>query len=100
MKQTITEHQFIEAFNKTRPENFDYEGLGILFNYFEQYEQDTGEELELDVIAICCDYSQASPKEIADAFNLDENEDVLEFLSMNTQVLGECSHGEIIYQNF
>ena len=56
MIQTINEYQFADAFNKIRPDNFTYRGLIALYNYFEQYEEDTGEQIELDVIAICCDY--------------------------------------------
>ena len=57
MKTTVTIYDFIEAFrNADRRENFSREGLGLLFDYFEQYEQAIGEEMELDVIALCCDY--------------------------------------------
>ena len=27
-------------------------------NYLEEYEQDTGEDLELDVIGLCCDFTE------------------------------------------
>ena len=58
MKQTINEYQFTEAFKRIRPNNFSYEGLKALFEWFEELENDTGEEMELDVIAICCDFSE------------------------------------------
>tara|TARA_R110000787_G_scaffold254490_1_gene359785 strand:+ start:654 stop:950 length:297 start_codon:yes stop_codon:yes gene_type:complete len=58
MKQTINENQFIDAFEKLRPNNFTYEGLSSLYNYLEEFENDTDKEVELDVIAICCDYTQ------------------------------------------
>ena len=58
MKQTITESMFIDAFMRIRPHNFSYNGLKALFGYFEQYEEDTGEDIELDVIAICCEYGE------------------------------------------
>jgi len=57
MKATIGLSQFREAF-QIRKENFSYAGLEALFNYLEQYEEDTGEELELDPIALCCDYAE------------------------------------------
>lgn len=41
-----------------RSENFSYEGLEALYNYLEQYEEDTGEEIELDIIALCCEFSE------------------------------------------
>ena len=58
MKQTINEYQFKDAFQKCRPDNFSYEGLTALYDYLEDYEADTGEEMELDVIAICCEFTE------------------------------------------
>ena len=58
MKQNINEYQFERAFNECRPNNFSYEGLSALYDYLMQYEEETGQELELDVIAICCDFTE------------------------------------------
>jgi len=56
MIQKINEYQFADAFKRIRPDNFSYEGLKALYDYLEDYEDDTGGQIELDVIAICCDY--------------------------------------------
>ena len=60
MKQTITESQFIDAFKSwdTYKNQFSYDGLKALFEWFEEYENDTGEEMELDVVAICCEFTE------------------------------------------
>lgn len=59
MKTTVTKHDFREAFRTLRPNNFSYEGLGKLFDYIEELEEDTGHpEVELDVIAFCVDFSE------------------------------------------
>jgi len=58
MKQTVTKYQFHRAFEEMRPENFSYAGLDALFDYFEELESDIGEEIELDVIGICCDFTE------------------------------------------
>ena len=58
MKQTVYLEDFRRAFESTRPKQFSYDALTSLYNYFEQLEDDIGEELDLDVIAICCDYSE------------------------------------------
>ena len=59
MKQTIDMYQFERAFkNMGRGEQFSYEGLQALYLYLEEYEEDTGEEIELDVVALCCDYAE------------------------------------------
>jgi len=67
MKQTVNSYDFIDAFHAhDRQEQFSYSGLHALFEYIEQIEEDTGEEIELDVIALCCDFSEyPSAKEAA-----------------------------------
>jgi hypothetical protein len=75
MKQTINRYEFHRAFEQMRPDNFTYEALDALFDYFEQYEQDTGEEMGLDVIGICCDYTQSSFDEVMDDYKLDDDDD-------------------------
>ena len=109
MKTTINVYDFRDAFRAMdRKENFTYEGLGILFEYLEQYEEDTGEEMELDVIAICCDFSEDTVDDIANNYTIDlsecEDDDekrevVMEYLSENTMVVGETG-STIIYQAF
>lgn len=71
MKQTVNLYEFREAFRAIRPDNFSYEGLELLFDYLEQLGEDIGEEIELDVIAICCDYSEDDFQVVADEFELD-----------------------------
>lgn len=65
MYQNINWHNFQDAFQSIRPNNFSYEGLRALFDYLEQLEEDTGEEIELDVIALCCEYSEIEEYEEA-----------------------------------
>ena len=59
MYQSITKSDFTSAFHRMdRGEQFSYKGLIALYDYLEQYEEDTGEQIELDVIAICCEYAE------------------------------------------
>ena len=59
MKQSINLYDFERAFaGHDRQDQFSYEGKRALFDYLEQYEEDCGEEIELDVIALCCDYAE------------------------------------------
>ena len=58
MKQTISSFQFRDAFMECRPNNFSYTGRQALFEYLEQYEEDTGEQIEFDPIALCCEYTE------------------------------------------
>lgn len=105
MKQTVTKSDFIDAFRVVdRLENFSYEARELLFDKFEEIEEDTGEEMELDVIAVCCDYNEDSPENIASNYNIDlsdvdqEDEDavkeaVREYIEENTTVVGETAVG-------
>jgi hypothetical protein len=59
MIQTITKSDFTSAFHKMgRGDNFTYGGLIALYDYLEDCEDSTGEQIELDVIAFCCEYSE------------------------------------------
>ena len=51
-------YDFEMAFKRYERENFSYDGLKALFEYLEEYEEGTGEEIELDVIALCCEYAE------------------------------------------
>lgn len=102
MKTTVSRYDFERAFvDANRKENFSYEGLGLLFDYLEEYEESTGTEIELDVIAICCDYSEDNPDDIISNYSIDVEgldddekiEAVREYLEENTQLVGETSTG-------
>ena len=77
MKQTINSYEFIDAFcAHGRQTQFSYDGLRALFEYLEEMEDGMGEEMELDVIALCCDYAEfASAKEAALEYGMPAEED-------------------------
>ena len=60
MKTYVTKSEFMDTFRQSseRKDTFSYAGLEALFEYLEQYEEDTGEEMKFDMIAICCEYSE------------------------------------------
>lgn len=59
MHITVNSTMFVDAFHSMgREDQFSLPALYALFNYLEDLEQDSGEEMELDVIAICCDYTE------------------------------------------
>ena len=108
MKQSVTFSQFVDAFRAhDRYDSFGYDGLRVIFDYLESYEQDTGEEIELDVIAICCDYSMMSIEDIVKEYRIDVSdvdadgleEYVLDYLNDQTMVLGQCADG-VVFQCF
>ena len=62
MYTRVSEYDFREAFrtwqNGQYKDNFTYDGLGALYNWFTQLEEDTGEQAQLDVVAICCEFTE------------------------------------------
>ena len=110
MKMTINLTNFHDAFhNANRADNFSYEGRELLFDYLVEAETDLGEEFELDVIALCCEFAEADYEEIADNYSIDlsEGEDdeekiliVADYLSENTAVCGQTDSGSFVYAQF
>ena len=65
-------YQFHEAFRLAgRMDQFSYEGLEVLFDYLDELSDATGEPIELDVVALCCDYYESSIEELIDNYNID-----------------------------
>lgn len=91
MKQTITLYDFRAAFKALRPENFSYDGLEVLFEYLESIEEGTGEEIELDVIALCCDFSEIPLSEI-----LEERDGLISSADAVGELIGRTDHSAII----
>ena len=93
MKRTIDLYEFRNEFlrNETYKNNFSYEGLTALFEYFEDYEVSTGEELDFDLIAICCDFTEyENLKEIREVYPdyfEEHNIETVEDLTNHTQVI-------------
>jgi len=57
--KTVSFSDFLEEFkNHGREDQFSYEGKKALFDYLEELSEDLGEHIELDVIGICCDYTE------------------------------------------
>ena len=81
MKETITKYQFIDWFRSSDnyKNNFSYDGLGALFDYIEELENDMGEDIEFDPIALCCEYSEyESFEELKDDYDDIESMDDLQ----------------------
>ena len=100
MKQTITLHTFRDAFYKMgRKDSFSYVGLEVLFDYLEELEQATGEEMELDVISLCGEFTESTIDGLIRAYDIDISacdpdddeaieETVLEYMNDHTTVCG------------
>ena len=98
-------NQFI-AYNR---DYFTCQGYELLFDYFEDCDPD----MVLDVIAICCEYTEDTVADIARNYSIDlsdldpEDDDyeeqcteaVRDYLIENTQLVGETATG-FVYSAF
>ena len=97
MIEVVTESEFIDRFRKIRPTNFTYEGLQVLFEHLEQYEDDTGDTIELDVIGLCCEFYQYDNlKEFQDDYG--KEYETLEDIENETMVVPVDEESFIIRQ--
>ena len=102
--QSVNLAQFRDAFMVQRPDNFTYEGLEVLFDYLENLSQETGENIELDVIALCCDFSEMKLDEINQQYrrndekfgDLHEASDYLE----NETIVAGVTNNTIVFAQF
>ncbi len=88
MKKTINYYDFRAEFRAFgREEQFTRDGLKALFNYLEELGEDCGTEIELDVIALCCEFVEYDSLE--DFHNEYDKSDypTLEVLTDYTQVI-------------
>ena len=64
---TLDQQDFVNEFDKyNRSENFSIEARETLFDYYDDFSEETGVPFEMDVIAICCDWSECT---ISDCIN-------------------------------
>ena len=109
MKQTVDFQTFRDTFRAyDRGDQFSREGLEMLFDHLEEMERDNGVEAELDVVALCCDYTEDTPESIAQDYRIDldgvDEDDiaqaVMDYLCDNTTVIGQTDSGAIVYAVF
>jgi hypothetical protein len=103
MISTISEWDFIKAFDRMdRSTNFSVEGRKALFDFFEECDP----SMELDVIAICCDFSEYDDLEQLKAEyshsvpeGLEDDDQILEHFQNETMVF-ELPLGGLVIQSF
>ena len=83
--QTVNKSQFIDNLLADDYASWTYEDAEALYDYYEQYSDDTGEDVELDRVALRCEWTRAdSIDEVIEDY--DDIED-LEDLQQRTDVI-------------
>jgi len=108
MKTTINLFDFQRAFLEIRPDNFTNEALVVLFDYFEEIEESMGDEVEFDVIGICCEFAEDTVGNLIAAYSIEVDQNhsddvtkaqVLDYLADEGVLIAETSYG-IVYRQF
>lgn len=58
MKQTLSTSQAADILRSDQYAGWSYNGAYALIEYLEEVEEDMGEDIELDVVAIRCDFTE------------------------------------------
>ena len=115
MKNTLSVYEIAHALQDDSNAGWSYEGSKALAEYLDNLDQESGEDTELDVVAIRCDWSEYESAQDAasnyswefdgdeDEIDPDELDDLkeesaLEYLQGKTQVIEFT--GGIIIANF
>ena len=107
--QTVNFSMFCDAFsNAGRADQFSYTAKRAIFESL----NDMGEDVELDIIAICCDFAESSTDEIIAEYDIDVQEEMSEadyedikheavknYLEKKTIIVQECDD-VFVYMQF
>lgn len=100
--RAVTESEFVDALMRDQYASWSHEGAALLFEYLDALSGDIGEIIEFDVVALRCDYSEASAEEIAEECDIEVPEEadseelfdiVRDFLEHRTSIVGETDEG-------
>ena len=82
-------------FEKCNKDFYSLDGYQAMIDLFSE----TDSDFELDVIALCCDFEEEDEEYIRGTYNIEEDEDLMEYLNYHTYAT-ELDNGNIFYQNF
>lgn len=87
----VSFNDFLEEFRRyEREDQFSYEGKKALYDYLSDLSEDIGEPIELDIIGICCDFTEYdSIEEFKNdyGYSIDEDIDDIEDIEYYTIVI-------------
>mgnify|MGYP006433560807 FL=1 len=97
----VTEYSFRDTFlTSAYSENFSYGGLTALYDYFSELEDELGEPIEFDLVAIAGEYSELTIEELRDNYSIDKDIDVIEYLQERTQVIEIENSDRVIIEDY
>lgn len=110
--ETLSFWQFRDALKRDEYNNYSSEAIEALFDYLESLSDDIGENFEMDVVAIRCEWSEYHVQDLWDEYsNIFEDNDIdsddydkqLEILSEHTTIIDyrrDTHQGNVLVQAF
>jgi hypothetical protein len=95
--KTVTLRDFQNAFKALGEEIFSEKALESLYDYFEQLSEDQETDIELDVLSICCDFTEDCVYEVCETYNL---ESIDELESKTRVVMHDHQTAKVLYRVF
>ena len=96
----LNKNSFVQEFQASlRKDNFTYTALEALYDYYEQFSSEES-PFKLDIIAVCCDWSEYTAEELVNSYAQQENEldNVVEFVDNNYYLI-KLDNGNYLIQN-
>ena len=92
MINQLTTHDIAEALNNIECfGNNEYDACYTMAEWLEQFEEDTGEQMELDPVAIRCEFNLSTKQELVDTYSYSFNsldvDNVIELLQDETIII-------------
>lgn len=107
--QTLGQGDFVQMFKESsRKDQFSVEALEAIFDYLDTYSEETGDNVEFDLVGICCNWAEMTWQEVAMSYDVDLSQctddderigEVEDFLCNNTQYC-ELSNGSFVFVQF
>lgn len=114
MKRTLRKSEMVDTLMGDEYANWSYNGASALIEWLEQFEEDTGEEMKFDRVALRCEFSEwesatdcmegqgyatrSTAEELAEMDEEEKEAEYLETLHESTLVIE--FEGGIIIQDF
>lgn len=98
MIENITFSRFCDGFSGSYKNNFSYDGKRELFDYLTELEDSTGELIEFDPIALCCEYTEY--EDFTELQKQYEKVQTMKELEDNTQVIPIKNSDKFIIANY
>ena len=93
--QNVTESMFHDAFVRMgRKTQFSHEGRAALYGYLAELADDTSEPIELDVISLCCEFTEY---ESIEQYNFEYETDFDSWADIEGLATEICNGGAIVH---